>query len=185
MILKSQFHSHFTFNFLNFYYNKVKCLRPEIAISIEEFAFMLRYSLKEESKNLISVQSEIEYIENFISFQKCLINPLFVDFKYEGEFSSVYIPPKILIVFIENAFKHGVLNNAKTPVVIVIKSFQTDFYFSIQNYKSNKPDLIKSGIGVENIKRILSFYYPNNHILKIEDTNELFLCELSLTHLSK
>lgn len=182
MILKSQFHSHLTFNFLNFCYNKIRHFSSETAVTIEEFSFMLRYSLKEESKKIVCLQKEIEYIENFISFQKSLINPLYVEFKYEGELSSVYIPPKILIVFIENAFKHGVLHNPKTPITIFIKSLPTNLFFSIQNHKSYQKGLIESGIGLKNIKQILTLFYPNNHLIKIKETDKLFICELNLTH---
>lgn len=182
MILKSQFHSHLTFNFLNFCYNKIRHLSSETANTIEEFAFMLRYSLQEESKKLICLQKEIEYIQKFISFQKCLNHSLYVEFKYEGELSSTYIPPKILVVFIENAFKHGILHNPKTPIIIYIKSFQTNLFFCVQNHKSNQKSLMESGIGLENIKQILTLFYPNNHFLEIKNSNKLFICELTLTH---
>jgi sensor histidine kinase YesM len=184
MILKSQFHSHLTFNFLNFCYNKIRSSSSKTAISIEEFAFMLRYSLKEQSQKLISLKTEIEYIEHFISFQKCLTDNLFVDFQYEGEMASVYIPPKILIVFIENAFKHGISDNPQAPIIILIKSFQTDFFFSIYNCKANKINLTSSGIGLENIKKILTLYYTDNYSLKVKNTNNSFLCELTIRHQS-
>jgi two-component system LytT family sensor kinase len=178
MILKNQFHSHLTFNFLNFCYNKIRRLSAEAANSIEEFSFMLRYSLKGGAEELICLREEVEYIENYISFQKCLTNDLHVEFIYEGELSNTYILPRIFSIFIENSFKHGILHDFQNPVIIHIKSFQGEVYFNIKNQKSNSKGFIESGIGLKNVKQILQLFYPCNHLLKITDMGNIFTCNL-------
>lgn len=141
IFLKNQFHSHLTFNFLNFCYNKIRHFSPETSVTVGEFSDMLRYSLKGKADELVSLEKEINYIKNFISFQKCLTSELYVTFKYEGDISNVYILPRILVVFIENSLKHGVLYDPKNPVIIFISSIQNKIHFNIQNKKTIKKKL--------------------------------------------
>src|SRR3954466_1567993 len=70
LFLKNQFHSHFTFNFLNFCYNKIHGISLVAAESVEEFANMLRYSLKNNSDGPVLLEEEIDYLNNYISFKK-------------------------------------------------------------------------------------------------------------------
>jgi LytS/YehU family sensor histidine kinase len=160
-LLKSQFHSHLTFNFLNFCYTKIRRFSHETAASVEEFSDMLRYSLKDKKEETVLLSEEIEYIENCISFQKCLTDELYVEFSYKGEIANVFILPRILVVFIENSFKHGVLNDSKNPIYIFINVLPAEIRFHIKNKKSNQI-YMESGIGLQNIKQILQLFYPQS-----------------------
>ncbi len=178
-LLKSQFHSHLTFNFLNYCYNKIRYFSPETASSVEEFSDMLRYSLNDRGEDKISLIKEIKYIENCISFQKCLTDEAYVKFNYKGEIDNAYILPRILAVFIENSFKHGVLNDSKNPINIFINSSNDEISFHIKNRKNNQI-YTESGIGIQNIRQILQLFYPQRHELNIIDADGLFSCELIL-----
>ena len=178
-LLKSQFHSHLTFNFLNFFYNRIRQFSYETATSVEEFSNMLRYSLKGTGEERVSLSKEIEYIESCISFQKCLTDELYVNFNHKGEIVDVYILPRILAVFIENSFKHGVLNDSQTPITIFISSMDGEIIFQIKNRKNNQI-YVESGIGIQNIRQILQLFYPQRHELNITDADGIFSCELIL-----
>lgn len=178
--LKNQFHSHFTFNFLNFCYSRIRSSSIETANYVEDFSNILRYSLKGKAEQLVCLKEEINYIENCISFQRCLSNNVNIKFDYEGEMDKAYILPRILAVFVENSFKHGVLHDPLTPIIIKMKFCDGEFNFSVWNKKINQKSLIKSGIGLENIKQILFYFYDNKHTLKVINNDLHFLCELKI-----
>ncbi len=177
--LKSQFHSHLTFNFLNFCYNKFRYFSPDTADSVEEFSKILRYSLDDRHERKVLLMREIEYIETCISFQKCLTNEVFIQFSYTGDVNKVFIIPKILAVFIENALKHGTLDDPEFPVVISIASSCDTISFQIENKKSNQA-YQESGVGLQNIEAILNLFYPLRHKLDISSGGDFFSCKLTL-----
>lgn len=93
LFLKNQFHSHLTFNFLNFCYYKIQGISSVTADSVEDFANMLRYSLKSKSDHLVLLDEEINYVKNYILFKK-RIEGLKIQFIYENHQSSSLIHPK-------------------------------------------------------------------------------------------
>jgi two-component system LytT family sensor kinase len=179
VFLKNQFHSHLTFNFLNFCYNRIRHFSLDTASYIEEFSYMLRYSLSNNLDQFIALEKEIEYINKFISFQRCITDDLQVSFIYEGEF-SVSILPRILVVYIENSFRHGVLQDHSNPIIIRIRSSSKEIFFSVMNKKSNQQIFFGSGMSLENVNRMLQLFYPNRHSLSIINNNLLFSCELRI-----
>lgn len=178
--LSNQFHSHLTFNFLNFCYRKLQISSSAAAESIITFSNMLHYSLSIKDKELVLLSEEIDYIENFIEIQKCITNNVFIDFKCEGNFNSKRILPGILGVFIENAFKHGVFNDPNHPMKIRINVNENILNYTIENRKTTKPHFLNTGIGIENIKEVLQISYKNLHSLVISANNFDYISQLKL-----
>jgi two-component system LytT family sensor kinase len=179
VFLKDQFHAHLTFNFLNFCYNKVRHFSIDAATSIEEFSYMLKYSLCGNLNQFITLEKEIEYIEKFISFHRCLTDDFNVNLIYKGDL-NVPILPRILVVYIEHSFRHGVLHDHLNPVMIKIESNENEIYFNVRNKKSNQKTFLESNMGMENINKILELFYPNNHSLLIINNDLLFSCDLRI-----
>lgn len=90
----------------------------------------------------------------------------------------------LLIPFVENAVKHGV-SFVQEPYIHV--SFSIDhgqMNFQVKNKKGQMKDDVKeesSGIGLKNVLRRLDLLYPDQHVLKIRDTEEVFEVDLQLT----
>lgn len=177
--LKNHFHAHLTFDFLNFCYKRIGQVSVETAASVEEFLYILRYSVNQKSDQYVSLRKEIEFIENFISFQQRLTNELYVDFKYDGD-QTIRILPRILIVYIENAFKHGVLHDADVPVKIQVESDGKALAFQVHYKKNHQRNILESGGGLDNVQRILQLFYPGKHVLNIINNEERFSCDLKL-----
>lgn len=178
--LKHQFNSHLTFNFFNFCYSKLSKISPIASESIECFSEMLHYSLKIKKNEKISLIEEINYIENFIAIQKCITNKPNIQLSVEGEFKNFVITPMILSVFVENAIKHGVINNLTHPILVSIKIVNDKLFFSTENLKKNEKIITTVGIGIENTKQILNIFYKDNHSLIINESNSIFHLELIL-----
>lgn len=178
--LKNQFNSHITFNFLNYCYSKIHLYSPDAAESIELFSDMLRYTLQTKPDESVTLENEILYIENFINLQKLLSAKIFCDFTCEGEIQKHRILPRILITFVENAFKHGIFNDHKFPIKIYLKVNARNLFFSVENKINYNKKTISSNIGSENVKQILNLYYHKNYELYSNENNNYYLIKLSI-----
>jgi two-component system, LytTR family, sensor kinase len=179
--LKNQFNSHITFNFLNFCYSKVHNLSEETAEAIDLFSSMLRYSLEIRPEQKVPLLKEIEYIKNFIELQKLLTSQVYVDFTCQGNFNDKLILPRILVTFVENAFKHGQFNKSSHPITISLKEHEDSICFKVINKRNNKKNLNNTGIGIENVFQVLNLYYDKAYKLNISDSeNDYYESTLDL-----
>lgn len=179
LFLKNQFHSPLTFDFLNFCYDRVIHISPETASSIKGFSNVLNYSMSQSFDKLIPLKWEIKCIEDCISFHKCLTTDLCIQFSYLIE-EDIHVPPKLLLIFIENSLKHGVLQDSLYPIKIRIEANKAGIVFTIDNKKNNQKSFFKSGMGLKNSKRILELFYPEKYSLVIESDTDFFHCKLRL-----
>lgn len=178
--VKEQFNSHFTLNFFSYCYSKILDTSLKAAESITSFTGILHYSLKNESNEYISVKEEIDYIENFISVQKCIANDVYIEIKCEGNTNNYYILPGIISTFVENSFKHGVFNQQDFPIRIYLSINNDKLDFIIKNKKTNKQPLHSTGIGLDEVMEIIELFYPNKHSFKIEEDDYEYCSKLNL-----
>ena len=181
--LKTQVNPHFLFNTLNSIYSITIGKAPQASEMVNKLSQMMRYSLKEAQLNYVPLEKEINYIQNYIDLQKVRFDDS-VRFNYEikGDFSNKQIAPLLLIPFIENAFKHGVNSEQDSYIQINLNIIGNELKLKVTN---NKVDIEtdqeeKSGIGINNTKSRLMLIYPNNHSLKIIDSETHFTVYLTL-----
>lgn len=86
----------------------------------------------------------------------------------------------VLITFIENAFKHGIVNDSKFPLKIKITAINNIIEFEIQNIINQHLKDSSNGIGLANVKRRLELLLPNNHFLLISSEKDLYSIHLKL-----
>jgi len=108
-------------------------------------------------------------------------------FHKTGEIYSQKIAPMLLIVFVENAFKHlGISKNKESKVLVdlIIEEKKIKFICSnsIDESKAQEQNLEqgKSGIGLQNAKKRLHLLYPNKHELTIKKEKENHIVQLTL-----
>jgi len=180
-LLRSQLNPHFLFNTLSFLHTKTFKLDPELADTVLKLSDMLRYSLQSSKADKVAIKSEIELLENYIAiFQNRFAGKFFVNFETIGTQVQQRIEPLLLIPFVENTFKHGVLSEADAPAKIKLKIAAGRLNFSSQNKINNYPKDPGSGIGLENVKRRLNLLYPERHELKILEEEGVFFVDLVL-----
>jgi LytS/YehU family sensor histidine kinase len=137
--------------------------------------------LYESNDNKVDLEKELQYLQNYIDLQKIRFgDKAFVDFKITGEVGSQKIVPLLLIAFIENAFKHGVANDASVPICLRINLDGTHLHFFMENKKHMLNRDNEGGIGLNNVKRRLDLLYPGKYTLTIQDEPNIYTCELSL-----
>jgi two-component system LytT family sensor kinase len=95
---------------------------------------------------------------------------LFVNFSISGEVGDKLVPSLILIHFIENLFKHGIVNDEVNPAEINIVIEADSLSLQTKNKVVFSDTYMDSGIGGENMKRRLKAMFDDNYEVKY--TNE-------------
>ncbi|MBK8278990.1 MAG: sensor histidine kinase [Saprospiraceae bacterium] len=184
--LKAQINPHFLFNTLNSLYAltiKKSDQAPEIVIKLSE---MMRYMLYECNERRVSLEKEVNYIQNYLDLEALRQSNLVdIDFKVNGKVDHLKIAPLVFIPFLENSFKHGVnhqLSDAYVYVTLNVSANKIDFI--IENSKSSGLPVIlpkpQGGIGLINVRRRLELIYPGEHSIDIDDQHQAYTVHLSL-----
>jgi LytS/YehU family sensor histidine kinase len=142
--------------------------------------------LYECNEKQVPLSKELTYLENYISLEKLRQSKnVDIQFIVEGVIENQTIAPLIFISFLENAFKHGLNNILDAGFVHVY--FKVDkelIHCTLENSKPEKPangnNKKVGGIGLENVQKRLEMIYPNNHSLKIKETDETFRVDIDI-----
>ncbi|WP_281227306.1 sensor histidine kinase [Flavobacterium aquiphilum] len=178
--LKAQINPHFLFNTLNSIYSLAIKKDDKTADAVVQLSELMRYIITDANDDLIALEKEINYINNYVLLQKTRLgNTVTVNYSVDGSPIGKAITPLILISFIENAFKHGVNPNENSEICIRIDIVEDYLTLFVSN---NKVQSIKSdnGIGLQNTIERLALLYPNNHVLSIDDNQKMYLVNLTI-----
>ncbi|MCR6640386.1 MAG: histidine kinase [Sporocytophaga sp.] len=180
--LKSQVSPHFLFNTLNNIYSLSLTNTPRASEAILKLSHLLRYMLYETNEISVSLDKEIDYINDYIELQKMRFsNEVTIEYNTSGNFEMKEIAPMLLIPFIENAFKHGISYSKKSVIKILIELKDQELFLKVENsFDKNKEKDSSSGIGLVNIQRRLDLLYPMRYNLKLNDQNDLFIVDLKI-----
>lgn len=182
--LKSQVNPHFLFNNLNNLYSFALENSPKVPDIVLQLSSLLRYMLYESSEQLVPLEKELKYLQDFINLQKLQIEGRgHTTFITSGNTSNHFIAPLLLISFIENSFKHSSSSQ--------VDQIQIDINISIENHilimkcentysKNINNDNLTSGIGLDNVKSRLALLYPKKYKLKISQEDDIYSVELEL-----
>lgn len=179
--LKFQVNPHFLYNTLNYIYALAYPVSEQLAGAILKLSDMMRYMLHDSPDGKVELQKEVDYLHSFIDiFRLRFEDRFFVDFTVAGDVSKVRIASLVLIPFVENAFKHGLVSDPAHPVSIVLKVTENTVSFQVCNKISNQQKDHSTGIGLVNIKRRLALIYPGQHELTVQNTGEVYEAHLEL-----
>ncbi len=171
--LRYQINPHFFMNTLNNIHALIDIDTEYAKSAVIELSKMMRYVLYESGSETISLKKDIQFIENYIelirirydsSIDICLDYPATIP-------NKVAIPPLLLIVFVENAFKHGVSYNHASFIHIRIGYRDDAVTAVISNSRHEKSRPGTTGIGLENVKKRLALIYQDNYTLSIDDSD--------------
>ena len=176
--LKSQINPHVLFNNLNTIYSYAIEKPNEVPEMILMLSDNLKHVLYESNAERISLEKELQFIDNYIKFQRIRTEGVkTIQYTKNSDSSNLQIAPLLLITIIENAFKHSSL---KSEISIEIK-IQDGI---LECICTNDFDVKKSTendfkIGLQNLKKRLELLYKNKHEFKISK-NDMFKVSLKL-----
>jgi hypothetical protein len=185
-LLQSQISPHFLFNTLNNMYGLSITQHEKIPVLLLKLSDLLRYSVYDARKSYVPVKDELAYINNYIDFEKMRIGErlaLTTDFE-DFTSSDARIAPMLLIVFIENAFKHSKNStNERIFVHISLKTWGNRLLFTcVNSYGDANSDIETEhgGLGLDNTKKRLELLYEKDHHLVIENGDNTYKVMLQL-----
>jgi two-component system, LytTR family, sensor kinase len=181
--LKAQLHPHFFFNTLNSIYSlslKKSERSPAIVLRLSE---LMHYMLYEANASTVLLTDDLLHLTNYIGIEQTRFSDrLDLSFQYSGDLEQKTITPLLLLPFVENAFKHGLVDELdKAWITIDLKVVGSQLYFKTANSCPGdcKPDASK-GVGLSNVRRRLALAYPHRHELNIVRQDQVFSVDLKL-----
>ncbi len=179
--LKSQINPHFLYNTLNYVYSLAIPVSDKLADAVLKLSDLMRYTLSESDTGFVPLEKEVEYIENYIALFKMRFEPnFFLDFSINGPINNREIASLMLIPFVENAFKHGVVNDRTSPVRINLKATSKVLVFEVSNKINRGQKDASSGVGLFNVQRRLDLIYPNQHELLVSNNGNTYKTILAI-----
>ncbi|NAS30730.1 sensor histidine kinase [Flavobacteriaceae bacterium R38] len=180
--LQSQVNPHFFFNILNNLYGLVKTDADKAQELILKLSNMMRYSIYDGQKNLVTLEEEIDYLKNYIELHKMRYHKkIEVDCDFQVQEKEYKVMPLLFIILLENAFKHGVENLRKNAYVKVnLTTIENEIRFSVENNFDSTELTSQPGIGLKNLKRRLELVYPKKHSLSYSITEDVYTALLIL-----
>jgi len=181
--LKSQIQPHFFFNTLNNLYSltlKKSDLAPEVVLKLSA---LMSYMLYESNSALVPLDKEISYLRNYLDVEQLRFGQrLSVSFTLQGKTEEMNIPPMILILFIENSFKHGVKNNINKINIDISLRVENGFLrFRVENpAPEEEVSTENAGIGLKNGRRRLDLLYGDGYSLDTSTANGIYIAELKI-----
>ncbi|MBC7418628.1 MAG: sensor histidine kinase [Pedobacter sp.] len=177
--LKSQLNPHFLFNSLNNIYSLAYQKSEKTADAVMKLSEIMRYMIYESNTPTVTLSKEVDYLTSYIELQKIRFKDgAFVELTINGEIDDQRIVPLMLISFVENAFKHGIVNDPLDPVRINITANQKILHFSVVNKKTKRNKDAQGGVGLMNVERRLQLVYPDRYKLNVVNAEEHYTTEL-------
>ncbi|WP_223652049.1 sensor histidine kinase [Hymenobacter psoromatis] len=182
--LRSQINPHFLYNTLNYLYATAYEVSEPLAEAVLRLSDLMRYLLHDSPDGQVELSQEVEYVENYLALHRLRFEEnFFVNFEQAG------LPPGgqrvatlLLIPFVENALKHGVVNQAAHPVDIQLTlAAPGQLRFTVRNRIHQHQKDATTGVGLPNIRRRLALLYPGRHALRVHDDGITYEAHLELS----
>jgi two-component system, LytTR family, sensor kinase len=182
-LLRAKLNPHFLQNTLNYFFTTAYTLDAHLAKLLEMFGAVMAYSCRQPDPwdMKTDLTSESEQIKRLIALlQARYYNELHLQYQITGELLGVRIIPNLLVSIAENAFKHGVLNDADHPVSISLTVIKGRLSFITHNKKRNGPKELSDGIGNITIRELLELEYPGSYNYEVDDKGEFYKTTLTI-----
>ncbi|MEG0074558.1 MAG: PocR ligand-binding domain-containing protein [Eubacterium sp.] len=178
--LQAQINPHFLFNVLNTIGRLALLENAEKTQEmIYSFSDMMRYTLKKENTNIVTLKEEIEHVRNYLSIQKMRLGErLDYSIHINDDTEEVMCPFMSIQPFVENAINHAIEPNAAGGKVMITGEMENDVLMVrvIDDGKGMSSELIgkildgnydpesqgnenNTGIGIDNANKRLKYYY--------------------------
>ena len=186
--LKYQINPHFFMNTLNNIHSLIDIDAAYAQDAVIELSKMMRYVLYESGHEAITLEKDIQFMENYIKLMRIRYTDA-VDIRVEYPHDlppQVSIPPLLLIVFVENAFKHGVSYSKPSFIHMRIDYADGKVVSTIGNsLHSPQAEKHNAGIGLENVRKRLELIYgAKNYSLEIREEEKTYTVKLVIPTLN-
>ncbi len=181
--LKYQINPHFLMNTLNNIHALIDIDTDSAKRGLIELSGMMRHVVYESTADHIPLNKDILFIKNYIDLMRIRYShDIDIIFNYPDFIPpKLSVPPLVFIVFVENAFKHGVSRKMCSYIHIDITIDQQRITAIFENsVPQNRDTKQSSGIGLENVRRRLEHIYGRNYSMNVEQDSEKYCVTLEI-----
>ena len=181
--LKYQVNPHFYMNTLNNIHALVDIDPERAKTTIVELSKMMRHILYEGSKNLIPLTREVEFLNLYVQLMRLrYTRKVHINVDVPPQLPELKLPPLMLIIFVENAFKHGISYREESFIDIKLRVENKRLLFSCCNSKPTQVQRTneKGGMGLQNVRQRLELLYDDDYTLDINDGEKTYEVKLDI-----
>ena len=181
--LKYQVNPHFYMNTLNNIHALVDIDPERAKTTIVELSKMMRHILYEGSKKLIPLTREVEFLNLYVQLMRLrYTRKVHINVDVPPQLPELKLPPLMLIIFVENAFKHGISYREESFIDIKLRVENKRLLFSCCNSKPTQVQRTneKGGMGLQNVRQRLELLYDDDYTLDISDGEKTYEVKLDI-----
>lgn len=162
--LKAQINPHFYMNMLNNIHGMIE-INPEKAQDmVLNMSQLMRYMLYESSKKRIALGMEVDFVRNYLKIMRARYpdDKVRITASLPDNASGVSVPPLLFLVYIENAFKHGISYCDNSWVDVCVRVEDHKVVFECSNSCHQPSTGVSTGIGLANACQRLHLIYGDD-----------------------
>lgn len=182
-LLKEQINPHFFFNTLNNLYAMSLTNEAKTPDTILRLSELMRYVIYRGKEETVALGEETKYLQDYIELQSLrLKKQLDLRFMVEINDESHRIAPLLLVILLENAFKHGIEPAEEDCFLhLQLQADEQGIYFSCRNsFEFHVSDNESPGIGLANLRRRLDLLYPDQYTLALKQGSHDYTASLQI-----
>ena len=162
--LSAQLNPHFLFNSLNSIKSLVIENPNNARRSIDLLSDLLRSSLYEKDKDLITVKEELSLVQDYVELERMRFEErLQLEITIDKTLNSFKIPTLSIQLLIENAIKHGIDLKVEGGIInLTIEKKNNTVQITVQNPGTIKKNKKTTGLGLKNLQERLAIQYKGN-----------------------
>jgi hypothetical protein len=186
--LQLQLAPHFLFNCLNMLSALARMgKRDELLFVIARLGDMLRFVSEAGRRSIITLQEEIEFVENYVTLQTARFGDRFsfhMDIIVDA--AGVQCPPFCLHTLVENAYTHSTPEAAQsTEIAVRIEIVDSRVCIAVRNSSPAKEPSPKLGIGISNLNDRMTLLYGSGYHLGSISREESYTAQMEFPHESQ
>ncbi|RVU40153.1 histidine kinase [Rheinheimera riviphila] len=188
LLLQQQINPHFLFNTLNNLYALCLMKSDSAPTLILQLADLLRYVVYQGQQSRVTLQQELRYLRDYLALQQLRVsNKTRLEISFPDDVSQLQsppllLPPLLLIMLVENAYKHGVENSTEPSWIRLSAEVKGQkLYFRCDNSRPASATATSDGcLGLDNLRRRLQLYYGTEFMLQSQPDGANWRAELQL-----
>jgi LytS/YehU family sensor histidine kinase len=170
-LLKAQLNPHFLFNALNGLRSLIVDDPGRARDAVTQLARTLRYSLASGEEDLVSLERELEMVDDYLSLESMrLAERLRVEREIAPAARTVRVPTMLLQTMVENAIKHGIAPLKEGGTLrIAARVVEKDLVLQVVNPRPADTTTAESGgVGLKNSSERLRLMFGSRASLRLD-----------------
>lgn len=179
--LQAQINPHFLFNAINTIVSLIRTNQEKARETLIYLSDYFRRNMNND-KDLILLEEELNHVNAYLKIEKARFEDR-LELTINNEVSlPLYVPPLIIQPIVENAVKHGILNNkngGKIKIDLYLKNNSLNIIISDNGIGISNSDLLNikafnsNSVGLNNVyKRLKTLFHEKASLEIISNINE-------------